>query len=164
MLLCCVPPPYNSVTPHWPSSPNIREGPRMLFISIPYHMKEIASHYSSSEHVTGIRSLLWQPSTIQREREGRSPILPRIPGREQTEIRAESNIWHRYPWLSTFQQLWLSVEHNKRERNLMWAVNVVDNFLLLSHLQAWKRVRGEKGEKDITSLRGSGCMLPNKKN
>ena len=30
--------------------------------------------------------------------------------------------------------------------------------------QAWKRVRGEKGEKDITPLRGSGCMLPHKKN
>ena len=30
--------------------------------------------------------------------------------------------------------------------------------------QAWKWVRGEKGEKDITPLGGSGSMLPRKKN
>ena len=34
----------------------------------------------------------------------------------------------------------------------------------LTHDQAWKRVRGEKGEKDITPLGGSGGMLPRKKN
>ena len=33
----------------------------------------------------------------------------------------------------------------------------------LNIYQAWKRVRGEKGEKDITPLGGSGGMLPRKR-
>ena len=33
-------------------------------------------------------------------------------------------------------------------------------FVCTSIVQAWKRVRGGKGEKDTTPLRGSGVSLP----